>query len=73
MSMSIEEVLRRHEAELLGKANVTSAGIGEADGERVIIAFVREKLPESRLQPDDVIPRVLEGYRVDVREQLLIG
>lgn len=71
MSTSIEEVLSRHKSELLRKAIVMSAGIGESDGERVIIVFVREKLPNDRLQPDDVIPWELEGYRVDVREQQL--
>jgi hypothetical protein len=68
MSTSIDEVLRLHKDELLGKANVTSAGIGKSDGERVIIAFVREKLPNYRLQAAAVIPGALEGYRVDVQE-----
>lgn len=73
MPDSIEEVLRRHEPELLQKANVTSVGIGEEQGERFIIVFVREKVAEEHLLPEDVVPPSLEGYRVDVRQQLLIG
>lgn len=73
MDNSIEQVLRRHEPELLTKANVTSAGLGEVGDERFIIVFVREKVAEDRLGADDVVPRELEGFRVDVQEALRIG
>ncbi len=69
----IEEVLRQHEPELLQKANVTSAGLGEENADRFIIVFVRRKLPKEQLQADDVIPQELDGYRVEVREELTIG
>ena len=69
----IEDVLRRHEVPLLEKKNVVSVGLGEEGDHRFIIVFVREKVPAERLSSDDVIPQQLDGYRVDVREELRIG
>lgn len=70
---TIEDVLRRHESSLLKKRYVTSVGIGEELDDRFIVVFVSEKLPREQLAPSDVIPDALEGYRVEVREQLQIG
>ncbi|HSK15407.1 MAG TPA: hypothetical protein VK915_04490 [Gaiellaceae bacterium] len=66
--VSIEEVLRRQEQELLSLPNVVAVGIGERAGEPAIAVFVTRKVPESELAPDDLVPRSLDGYPVDVAE-----
>jgi hypothetical protein len=48
--------------------NVTGIGIGKKAGKDVIKVFVTQKLPESALQPDAIIPKTLEGYQTDVEE-----
>ncbi len=73
MQQTVEEVFHRHERELLGLPNVTGVGIGDADGRPVILVFVRQKVPEEQLRPQDLVPSQLEGYRVQVRPQLTIG
>ncbi len=73
MSQPIEQVLHRHERELLARRNVTSVGIGDAGGQPVIIVFVREKVPRDSLPPEDILPARIEDYPVQVQQQLLIG
>ncbi len=71
--MNIAEVLRQHEAELLRLPNVTGVGVGERDGEQVLIVFVREKVPASELAPGDVVPRHVAGVPTDVRPAVRVG
>lgn len=66
--MNIEEVLQKHEAELMSLCNVTAVGVGEKAGKPVIKVFVSAKVPESSLRPDQRIPAVLEGCEVDIEE-----
>jgi hypothetical protein len=69
----LRRVKAAYEAELMGKANVVGVGIGfrqcgwEMTGEPAIIVSVTHKVPLSALDPDDVIPRELEGIPVDVQ------
>lgn len=69
----LRTVKAAYEAELMGKANVVGVGIGfrqrawEMSGEPAIIVMVTHKVPLSELDPDDVIPRELEGVLVDVQ------
>jgi hypothetical protein len=71
---SILEVKRRHEQELLRKANVVAVGIGYCTRggvqtkEICIIISVKNKLPLSTLDPKDVIPAKIEDVPVDVVE-----
>ena len=65
---AIAEVKSRHEERLLALRNVTGVGIGERAGEPVIKVFVVEKVPESALAPEELVPPSLEGYPVDVEE-----
>jgi hypothetical protein len=68
------EVKRRHEQELLRKANVVAVGIGYgkrggAQMEEVcIVVSVKNKVPLSKLKPRDVIPAEIEQVQVDVVE-----
>ena len=72
------EVKRRHEQELLRKANVLAVGIGyqtqggQPTQEVSIIVSVRQKVPLSELKPGDRVPAALEGVPVDVVESGLI-
>ena len=68
------EVKRRHEQELLRKANVVAVGVGYLTRGGVqtkeigIIVSVKNKVPLSELKPKDVIPAKIEGVPVDVVE-----
>jgi hypothetical protein len=69
-----QEVKRRHEAELLRKANVVGVGIGycQRGGQRTdevcIVVSVKTKLPPSQLKRSDLLPTAIEGVPVDVVE-----
>jgi len=78
--MDQEEQLRRlravkatYESALLHKANVVGVGIGFRQSgqtltdEPAIVVSVTHKVPRSQLDPEDVIPRELEGLPVDVQ------
>jgi len=54
--------------ELLRLPNVTGVGIGERGGKRVIKVFVTHKVPESTLQQEDVVPKLIDGHETDVEE-----
>ena len=68
------DVKRRHEKELLRKANVVAIGIGyrTRGGQRTqevsIVVSVRKKVPASKLGPGDLIPASIENVPVDVVE-----
>jgi hypothetical protein len=66
--MSIKDVKMKHEEKLMRLPNVTGVGIGEKGGKEVIKVFVTHKVPESSLRPDEIIPKSLEGYEVDVED-----
>ena len=48
--------------------NVTGVGIGEKSGQKVITVFVRRKVPEPLLKPQEIVDKVLEGYQTVVEE-----
>lgn len=68
------EVKRRHEQELLRKANAVAVGIGyrtkggQRTQEVAIVVSVSKKVPASELKPADLIPASIEGVPVDVVE-----
>jgi hypothetical protein len=68
------DVKRRHERELLRKANVVAVGVGYCMRAGVqtkqigIIVSVRNKEPLEKLNPNDVIPHQIEDVPVDVVE-----
>ena len=68
--MSIEVVKMKHEEQLMRLPNVTGVGIGEKAGKVVIKVFVTHRVPESALQPAEVVPKTLDGYQTDVEEIL---
>lgn len=67
-------VQTKYNDELMQKAHVqgTAVGLAKVGGqltdEIVLVVLVDEKVPESQLAPDDVIPRYLDNVRVDVQE-----
>jgi hypothetical protein len=67
--MNIEAVKKANEERLMRLPNVTGVGIGEKAGKAVIKVFVTHKVAESALQPQEVVPKTLEGgYETDVEE-----
>ena len=68
------EVKRRHEQELLRKANVVAVGVGYCTRggvmtkEVCIVVSVKNKEALSKLKPQDVIPAEIENIPVDVVE-----
>lgn len=66
--MNIEAVLRKHEDALMAYPNVNAVAIGERAGRPVIKVMVSRKVPESALQPDQILPRELDGCALDVEE-----
>jgi hypothetical protein len=61
-------VKKKYEERLLLLPNVTGIGIGELRGKQVIKVFVTQKLPISSLKPNDIIPKILDEYEIDVEE-----
>lgn len=67
-------VKRQYQGELMAKANVVGVGVGfrtrggERTDEVALVVMVTQKLPRSQLKPEDVLPRQIEGIRVDVQE-----
>jgi len=65
-------VKRKHEAELMRKANVVAVGVGlrsrrgQSTDEVCIVVSVTHKVPAAHLKRGDVIPPSLEGVPVDV-------
>jgi hypothetical protein len=65
--------------ELLGYPLVTAVGHGDGRGERhendeeAVVAFVEEKKEESELDEDDVLPKEIDGVKVDVQPVGEIG
>lgn len=66
--MNAEAVRQKYEEQLMRLPNVTGVGIGERSGKKVIKVFVTHRVPESVLQPQEVVPKELEGYETDVEE-----
>jgi hypothetical protein len=66
--MSVESVKRKYEDWLMGLPNVTGVAISEQGGKKVIKVFVSGKVPQSSLKPEEVIPKTLDGFEVDVEE-----
>ncbi|MEO0560627.1 MAG: hypothetical protein AAF125_00835 [Chloroflexota bacterium] len=69
----LTEVQVKYADMLMNKPNVVGVGIGYAKengvvtDEKCIVAMVTEKLPEAQLTARDLIPRELDGVRVDVQ------
>ncbi|MEJ2559243.1 MAG: hypothetical protein P8186_24110 [Anaerolineae bacterium] len=66
--MSIESVKSKYEDQLMQLPNVTGVGIGQKGGKEVIKVFVTHKVPDSALQPHEIVPKTLEGYETDVED-----
>lgn len=66
--MDIEAVRRQYEEQLLQLPNVTAVGIGEKAGKPVLVVFVTHKVPEALLKPEEIVPKIIDGYETDVQE-----
>lgn len=66
--MDIEAVMAKYEEQLMELPNVIGVGIGIEGDKKIIKVFVRNKIPESSLNPDEIIPKLLGGFEVKVEE-----
>lgn len=66
--MKIEQVKEQYEAQLMELPNVIGVGVGERGGSSVIKVFVTQKVAESFLKPEEIIPKRLNQFDVDVEE-----
>lgn len=66
--MSIEAVKKKNEERLMRLPNVIGIGIGEKAGKQVIKVLVTYKVSLSDLQPQEVVPKMLEKYETDIEE-----
>lgn len=66
--MSIDEVIKRYADKLMQLPNVNGVGEGRKGNKPIIIVSVTHKVPESDLQPQEIIPKSLEGYEIIVEE-----
>ena len=66
--MDIANVRQKYENDLLGLPNVNGVAIGDKAGKPVIKVFVTHKVPESSLQPQEIVPKTLDGFETDVEE-----
>ena len=66
--MNIDAIQKKYEDQLMRLPNVTGVGIGEKSGKKVIKVFVTRKVPASSLQPQEIVPKTLEGCETDVEE-----
>jgi hypothetical protein len=64
----VNTVKQNYEDQLMRLPNVTGVGIGEKSGKPVIKVFVTQKVPESDLQPQEIVPKSIEGCETDVEE-----
>ncbi len=65
--MSIDLVKKKYEEMLMNLPGVVGVGIGLKSKKKAIKVFVG-RLPEERPQPEQAIPKSLDGYEVDVEE-----
>lgn len=70
----IKIVKENYLSELMSKSNVVGVGVGKRNvggqqtDELALVVMVSEKLPEVQLDKSDLIPRLIDGIPVDVRE-----
>jgi hypothetical protein len=66
--MDIADVRQKYENDLLRLPNVNGVAIGEKAGKPVIKVFVTHKVPEFSLQPQEIVPKALDGFEANVEE-----
>jgi len=66
MGKTIESVKDKNEDDLLNLPNVCGVGIGEKGGKKVIKVFLEKKVDKSKLKPDQIIPKKIEGFEIDI-------
>ena len=70
----LKKIKAAYKDELMSKANVQGVGIGfrQKNGLRTdslaIVVMVDQKLPESQLTSEDLVPGEIEGMPVDIQE-----
>lgn len=74
ISKELEKVVKDHTDEFLAKENVVGVGAGcekkrgKNTGKEAVVVLVKEKKPISDLNPEDILPDIIDGKHVDVIE-----
>jgi hypothetical protein len=71
--MKIVSALKKNRKKLMRLPSVASVGVGQKNGKDVILVFVTRAAPEAAARDADEIPHILDGYEVDVREEIRVG
>lgn len=66
--MDIEDVRQRNTSMLMRLPNVVGVFTGEKAGSPAIVVMVTHKVPETSLQPQEIVPKTIDGYSTDVME-----
>jgi hypothetical protein len=64
--MLIHHVARKYEKKLMSLPYVTSVDIEQKQGKGVIKVYVMQKIASSALHPEEIIPKVLDGFETEV-------
>ena len=70
----VSDIQARYSEMLMQKAHVIGVGVGlckqngEYTDEFCLVVLVDQKVPADQLAPQDLVPREIEGVRVDVQE-----
>jgi hypothetical protein len=67
--MGVQRALKKHQRKLAAISNVTGLGIGEKDGKQVILIFIKK----GTVIPTNKIPKKIEGYETEIREEIKVG
>ena len=72
--MDLKDAVERHFRDLRKLPNVLNVAPGwkvtggRIAGPKAVVVYVKEKVSESKLKPEEVVPKQLEGFPTDVIE-----
>jgi hypothetical protein len=70
--MDVALVVRKYEKYLRRLPYVIGIDSVEKEGKEIIKVIVLQKMPLSNLEPEDIIPKELDGYEISVEEMSAI-
>jgi hypothetical protein len=71
--MTVVSALKKNRKKLLRLPDVTGVGVGQKNGKDVIVVFVKRGGPGPVARATEKIPQTVEGYEVDIHEEIRIG
>jgi hypothetical protein len=71
--MTVVSALKKNRKKLLRLPDVTSVGVGQKNGKDVILVFVKRGGAQMTARSADTIPQTVDGYEVDIHEEIKVG